>query len=110
MAGDPICVRCASQERGSLPLPKDCLCGDHPAPAKIPADVLDAARRAIAERVGPEARSQYLAGKLDHLSVIQACASVIVAERKRAAHVAHGWMHDNGLGANAADVALEIMK
>lgn len=31
MNGDPICVRCASQEHGSPPLPVDCGCRDHPA-------------------------------------------------------------------------------
>lgn len=29
-ASDPICVRCASQEHGSPPLPEECTCGDYP--------------------------------------------------------------------------------
>lgn len=39
-----------------------------------------------------------------------AIAKAIMSERERAAKVAHGWMHDNGLGGNAADVAIEIWK
>lgn len=37
-------------------------------------------------------------------------AKAILAERSRCATKAHEWMHDNGIGANAADVALYIMK
>ncbi len=74
----------------------------------IPEDIITA-RRHVAEQVSPESRWFYLIGKADSHGAVKACLAAIQAERERCAKAAHGWMHDNGLGANAADVGLVIM-
>lgn len=63
---------------------------------EIPKDVV-----AIAEALFP--------GNAWNPLVVERVARAIMTERERCAKVAHAWMHDNGLDANAADVALVIL-
>ncbi|HEY5797691.1 MAG TPA: hypothetical protein VIU82_22025 [Bosea sp. (in: a-proteobacteria)] len=51
----------------------------------LTADVLTAARAAIAARVHEPSRSQYLNGEHDTGAVVQAIAAAILAERQRCA-------------------------